>query len=243
VSAALPRSAPSVTLPTADAAPPARAPRERRPPRRRSRSVGQRLVWLAVMTVALAPGAYLAWQLWLAWTGQPHTLGEEPVERLEHETGTLAIRFLVLTLLVTPLRALTGWNAVAPYRRPLGLLAFGYTTAHLVVYAALDLELRLGEVVGEIVERPFITVGFLAWLLLVPLALTSTTGAIRRLGGKQWRALHRLTYAVIVLAIVHFWWGQKKDVTEPAVYAAVVALLLGWRIWRTRRDVARGSAA
>ena len=184
---------------------------------------------------AAAPGAWLAWQLWLAVHFLPNGLGSEPVKRLEHATGELAIRFLALTLAVTPLRALTGWNAVAPYRRMLGLFAFWYASLHLAVFAGLDLELQLGEVAGEIAKRPFITVGFLAWLLLVPLALTSTAGAIRRLGGRRWRGLHRLTYAVAGLALVHYWWGQKKDVTEPALWVGVFALLLGWRLWRARR--------
>jgi sulfoxide reductase heme-binding subunit YedZ len=190
------------------------------------------VAYAVVWAIAAAPGVYLGWQLWLAWTGQPHTLGEEPVERLEHETGTLAIRFLALTLAVTPLRQLTKWNAIARYRRTLGLFTFWYASLHLATFAALDLELDLGEVATEIVKRPYITVGFAAWCLLVPLAVTSTTGWIRRLGGRRWNVLHRATYAVAALAMVHFFWSQKKDLTDPAIYAAIFAVLLGWRIWR-----------
>ena len=202
------------------------------PRRRRSRPIKDRLIYALVWSIAAAPGAYLAWQLWLAWNGQPNALGEEPVKRLEHETGELTIRFLLLTLAVSPLRQLTTWSAVARYRRTLGLFTFWYASLHLATFAALDLELNLGEVATEIVKRPYITVGFAAWLLLVPLAVTSTTGWIRRLGGRRWNALHRATYAVVGLGMVHFFWSQKKDVTDPTLYAVPFAALLGWRIWR-----------
>ena len=184
---------------------------------------------------AAAPGIYLAWQFWRAWNYLPSTLGKEPVKGLEHATGELAIRFLALTMAVTPIRQLTGWNAIAPYRRMLGLFLFWYASAHLVVFYALDLEMNLGEVLTEIVKRPYITVGFAAWLLLVPLALTSTTGWIRRLGGRRWNRLHKLTYAVVVLGLVHFFWSQKKDMTDPLLYAAIFGALFAWRGWRAWR--------
>jgi sulfoxide reductase heme-binding subunit YedZ len=195
------------------------------------RSWGRALVWAG----ALAPGAYLAWQLWRAFHFLPHGLGEEPVEALEHATGQLGIRFLFFTVAVTPLRQLTGWNWLAKYRRVFGLVAFGYASAHLATYAALDLELDLGEVAAEIVKRPYLVVGFAAWLLLVALASTSTAGAIRRLGGRRWNALHKLTYAVVALGLVHYWWSQKKDVTEPAAWAVGFAALFAWRWWHARR--------
>ena len=193
---------------------------------------GRLLVWI----VGALPAAWLAWQLWRAWNGEPHSLGREPVKGLEHRTGDWIIRFLALTLLVTPLRQLTHWNWLARHRRTLGLLAFGYATAHLATYAVLDLELDLGEVAHEIVKRPYLVVGFTAWLLLVPLAITSTTGWIRRLGGKRWNRLHALLYAVVPLGILHFWWSQKKDHSEPLAWAIVFAVLLGWRAarWRFR---------
>ena len=213
----------------------------------------RRLVWLAIVGLAVAPGLYLAWQLALAWTGQPHALGEEPVERLEHETGQLAIRMLAATLAISPLRwlgtrpAAARWprasaalRAVMPYRRTFGLLTFWYASAHLATYAVLDLELQLAEVAAEIVKRPYLLVGFAAWLALVPLALTSTTGWIRRLGGRRWNVLHRLTYAVAALGLVHFWWSQKKDVSEPLLWTLGFAALLGWRVWRR---LARPAAA
>jgi len=185
-----------------------------------------------VFLVALLPALYLGWHFWLAWTNQPNALGAEPVEYLEHETGNLGLRFLAISLAVTPLRQLTGWNQLIKFRRMLGLFAFFYVTLHLVVFAALDLELRLGEVAAEIVKRPFITIGMAAWLMLLPLAVTSTKGWIRRLGGRRWNRLHQLVYVAAVAGVIHFWWGQKKDVTEPMVFAVIFAALLGWRLWR-----------
>ena len=147
----------------------------------------------AVFLLALLPFAFLAVKLWLVYTGRnDDLLGAEPVERLEHETGQWALRFVAFTLAVTPLRRLTGWNWLAKYRRMLGLFAFFYATAHLAVFAALDLELDLGEVAAEIVKRPYITIGMLCWLALVPLAGTSTKGWIRRLGGRRSDRPHRL---------------------------------------------------
>ncbi len=206
---------------------------------------GARPARLVVWLLGAAPAVWLAWQLWRAYTGEPHTLGREPVRGLEHETGNLTIRFLAATLLVTPLRQLTGWNWLARYRRIVGLLAFGYATAHLVTYAALDLELVWRDLGRELVKRPYIAVGFTAWLLLVPLALTSTTASIRRLGGARWNRLHQLTYVVVPLGVLHFWWSQKKDHTEPLVWGLVFASLLGWRGWRawrryTSRSTSRG---
>ena len=196
------------------------------------------LAWLA----GLVPAAYLAWQLWLAWNGEPHTLGHEPVKGLEHATGGWTIRFLLLTLAVTPVRQLTGWNWLAKYRRILGLLVFAYATAHLATFVALDLELQFDKVAREIVKRPYITVGFTAWLLLVPLALTSTAGWIRRLG-RRWDRLHNVVYVVVALGMLHFWWSQKKDKSDPLVWIAVFGLLLAWRAWwkwrRSSSDVRR----
>jgi sulfoxide reductase heme-binding subunit YedZ len=185
-------------------------------------------VWI----LGALPAAWLAWQLWLAWNGEPHALTSEPVKGLEHATGDWVIRFLALTLAVTPLRQLTGWNWLARYRRILGLLAFGYATAHFATFAVLDLELELGDVTREIVKRPYLVVGFTAWLLLVPLALTSTAASIRRLGGKAWDRLHALTYVVVALGLLHFWWSQKKDRTKPSEWIVIFGVLFAWRIWR-----------
>ena len=198
----------------------------------RAPKLRRRLVWLAVFLAAATPGLYLGWQLWRAWNYLPSDLGKDPVEGIEHATGETAIRFLALTLAITPLRQLTGWNWLAPYRRMLGLFTFWYASAHLAVFYALDLEMNLGEAATEIVKRPYITVGFAAWLLLVPLAVTSTTGWIRRLGGRRWNRLHKLTYAVAALGMLHFFWSQKKDVSDPLLFSLVFVALFGWRGWR-----------
>lgn len=193
------------------------------------RDSGRALVWLALA----APAVYLAWQLWRAFQGESHALGREPVKGLEHATGGWALRGLLLTLAVTPLRQLTGWNWLAKYRRVFGLVAFGYATAHLATYAALDLELNWGDVAREIAKRPYLVVGFAGWLALLPLAVTSTRGWIGRLGGRRWNRLHRLTYAAVALGLVHFWMSQKKDHTEPLLWAAAFAVLFAWR-WARR---------
>jgi len=200
--------------------------------------LGTRRARIAAWGAGALPGLWLAWQLWRAFNGEPHTLGREPVKGLEHATGDQAIRFLALSLAVTPLRQLAGWNWLAKYRRILGLLAFAYATAHLATFVVLDLELDLGDVTREIVKRPYITIGFAAWLLLVPLALTSTTSAIRRLGAR-WTRLHRAVYVVAALGIVHFWWSQKKDHSDPLLYGVVVGALLAWRV--VRRGSGRGT--
>lgn len=197
------------------------------------RDWGRALVWVA----SFVPMAYLAWQLWRAFNYLPHDLGREPVKGLEHATGEQSIRFLAITLAVTPVRQLTGWNWLAKYRRVFGLVMFAYATAHLATFAALDLELQLGEVATEIVKRPYLVVGFLAWLLLVPLAVTSTAGWIRRLKGGTWNRLHRITYAVAALGMVHYWWSQKKDHSEPLAWGLGFAALFLWRWWYDRRTV------
>ena len=166
----------------------------------------------------------------VAKTGS-NALGADPVAEIEHRLGLWALRFLLLTLAITPLRQLTGWNVLARFRRMLGLYAFAYATLHLAAYLGLDLRGYWMQVFEDIAKRPYITVGFLAWLLLVPLAITSTSGWIKRLG-RRWARLHLLVYAIAVLAVLHFWWLVKSDIREPALYAAIAALLLGWRAWR-----------
>ncbi|GLC24011.1 sulfite oxidase heme-binding subunit YedZ [Roseisolibacter agri] len=202
----------------------------------------KRLVWLAIFLASAAPALYLGWQLWLAWNFRSSDLGKDPVKGIEHATGETAIRFLALTLAVTPVRQLTGWNWLAPYRRMLGLFMFFYASAHLAVFYALDLEMNLGEVATEIVKRPYLVVGFVAWLLLVPLALTSTKGMIRRLGGKRWNRLHKATYAVAALGMLHYFWSQKKDITDPLLFSLVFVALFAWRgvrAWQRRAAAVR----
>jgi methionine sulfoxide reductase heme-binding subunit len=169
-------------------------------------------------------------------------LGVEPIEAVTHRTGFGALSLLMASLAVTPLRRLTGWNSLAAARRPLGLSAFGYAVLHLVTYL-FDQAFSLAYVVEDVVERPHVTAGFLAFLLLVPLALTSTRGAIRRMG-RGWQKLHRLVYLAAGLAVLHFLWLVKADLREPLVFAALLAVLMllrlpaaSWSPHRRSRDV------
>lgn len=162
-------------------------------------------------------------------------LGVEPVETITHETGDWALRLLLLTLLITPVRRLLGWNALAPFRRTLGLLCFLYASLHFAIYLSFELEWHLTDLPKEIGERPFITLGFLAFVILSALAVTSTRGWIRRLG-RSWQQLHRLVYLALVLAVVHFLWLVKADLREPLIYAGIAATLLIWRLLLGRRN-------
>ena len=188
------------------------------------------------------------------WAGLTGNLSANPLSDLTNETGVWALRFICITLALTPLRRLTGWNAVIRFRRMTGLFAFFYATLHFLTYviadrfASLDFPdgilawstvRNLAKSVGEdIYKRPYITVGFTALMTLVPLAATSTAGMIRRLGGRRWNLLHRLVYVTGVLVVIHYWWLVKSDISRPMAYGAVVALLLGFRIywswWRTK---------
>lgn len=156
-------------------------------------------------------------------------LTANPIENLTHRTGWWALFLLFVTLAVTPLRRLFRWNRPVRYRRMLGLFAFFYASLHVAIYFGLDQLLSFDYILEDIAERPFITVGFLAWLLLIPLAVTSTRGWIRRLG-KRWQRLHRLIYVSAVLAVVHFLWAVKVDVREPLIFGAVLAILLILRL-------------
>lgn len=173
------------------------------------------------------------------------SLGANPVEAILDEMGIWSLRLLLVTLAVTPLRALTGWSWLLGYRRMLGLFAFFYLALHLATYVTLDRSLEVGLMLEDVVERPFITIGLLAFLLLLPLAVTSTRGWMRRLG-KRWQHLHRLVYPAAVLGVWHYYWQVKLDTLEPTIYALILAGLLGWRVHaalRKRRRVARRAAA
>lgn len=194
-----------------------------------------------VHALALTPLAWLCWRFWQVYSGADYdALGADPVVEIEHFLGTWALRLLLLTLAVTPLRQITAQPVLLRFRRMLGLYVFAYATLHFAAYLVLDLGGYWSQVFEEIVKRPYITVGFAAWLLLVPLAITSTQGWMRRLG-RRWSRLHMLVYAIAVLAVLHFWWIVKSDIREPLLYAAILALLLGWRAWRwnARRRAAR----
>jgi sulfoxide reductase heme-binding subunit YedZ len=168
-------------------------------------------------------------------------LGANPVEEMTHRTGDWALRLLLLTLAVTPVRRLTGWRRPLLFRRMLGLFAFAYAIAHFLVYLIFDQGLTVKDTAADIAKRPFITVGFAALLLMTPLAITSTEHMLRQLGARRWRQLHRLTYVCAVLGVVHYWWLVKADITAPAAYAAVLAILLGVRLLPQHRQGPRAA--
>jgi sulfoxide reductase heme-binding subunit YedZ len=178
----------------------------------------------AVFAACLVPVA------WLAWAAVHARLGANPISTITKETGTWTLRFVVLTLAVTPIRRVSGWNVLVRYRRMLGLFAFFYGTLHFFTYIWLDQFFDVASITKDIAKRPFITIGFAAFVLMVPLALTSTTGWIRRLGGKRWQALHRLVYVTAMFGVVHYWWLVKADISRPLAYGAIVALLLAARL-------------
>mgnify|MGYP000682740479 CR=1 FL=1 len=166
-----------------------------------------------------------------------NTLGANPAEALIRATGDWTLRGLCVVLAVTPLRNLLGWPELARFRRMLGLLVFAYASLHLLSYAWFDMGFDLADTLQDIVKRPFIWLGFSAFVILLALAATSFNRAVRWLGGRRWQLLHRGVYAVAVLAVLHFWWMRagKQDFDEVLVYAAILAGLLGWRLLKMRR--------
>ena len=190
--------------------------------------------------VALLPLAYSVWQITLLQTGGAHQLGADPAKALVHLQGAWAIRFLLLTLLVSPLRQITGWGRLLQIRRMLGLFTFFYATLHLTAYAVFLLELNFAGLWQDIEKRPFITVGFAAWLLLLPLAVTSTNAMMRRLQ-KRWKILHRAVYLVAVLAVIHLIWLARASYAEATVYGGLVVLLLFLRVFGDRLQLCRKS--
>ena len=183
---------------------------------------------------------------WLVYAAVANQLGANPAEALIRATGDWTLRALCLVLAVTPLRVITSTPPLARFRRMLGLFVFFYGVLHLLSYSWFDMGFDLAEIVRDIAKRPFILVGSLALLLLAVLSATSFNRAIKALGGKRWQALHRAVYAVAGLAILHFFWMRagKNNFGEVAVYAAILAALLGWRVWRAliQRKTAGGSA-
>ena len=161
-------------------------------------------------------------------------LGANPVEEILDRFGNWALRMIMVTLAVTPLRRITGWNWLVRFRRMLGLFAFFYALMHFLTWLILDQGLLLSAILEDLVERPFITIGFAALLLLIALATTSTNGMRRRLG-LRWQILHNAVYVIAILGVWHYWWQVKKDITEPLIYAAILAVLLGARLWWRRR--------
>ena len=181
--------------------------------------------------LALGPAG---WLVWATFTGN---LGVNPAETIQLQTGRWALRLLLLTLAITPLRRVTGWNPIIQYRRMVGLFAFFYATLHFTAYIVLDQYFAFDAMMTDVIKRPFITVGFAAFVAMLPLALTSTKGWIRRLG-RRWQLLHRLVYVAGVCAVVHFIWKVKVVIGDPVWYAGILALLLGFRVvWALRKRV------
>ena len=192
---------------------------------------------IAVFLVCLIPLGMLVWR------GINNGLGANPVEFIQLTTGRWTLRFLVFTLCVTPFRKLLKLPDLIRFRRMLGLFAFSYLCIHFLTYLVLDQSLDLSAIWKDVAKRPFITVGFLGFLLLLPLAITSTAGWIRRLGGKRWQALHRAIYFAAVCGVIHYYWKVKSDVRMPLFYGALVGILLLWRLgdWFFKRRSAAGA--
>ncbi len=184
-----------------------------------------------VFVASLAPFLMLALRGLNSWLQRSFNLGANPIEFITRDLGDSTLIYLMITLAVTPVRRLTGWQWLIKLRRMLGLFAFFYASLHFVTYIWLDQFFDLQDMVKDVIKRPFITVGFLAFVCLIPLAGTSTNGMVRRLGGKRWQALHRLVYAIAILGVVHYWWLVKRDIREPMLYAGILAVLLGVRIY------------
>ena len=181
----------------------------------------------ALFLACLGPAAWLVYGAFLGGD-----LGVNPVETITNYTGIWTLRLIAISLAVSPLRWLTGWNRVIQYRRMLGLFAFFYGSLHFLTYFVLDHSLVFAGLWDDVVKRPYITAGFTAFVLLIPLAVTSTQGWIRRLGGRRWNLLHRLIYVTALLAVLHYWWKVKLDTSSPALYAVIMATLLGARVWK-----------
>lgn len=163
------------------------------------------------------------------------SLGADPVAKILHQLGQWGLRFLIITLAVTPLRFMLGQPWLINFRRMLGLYGFTYVLLHFTVWLTLDQGMYWPGILEDIAKRPYITIGFVALLLLIPLAITSTNKMMRRLG-KRWKKLHRLVYVIVPLGVWHYYWEVKKDVTQPVIFAAIVAFLLGYRYWRFRKN-------
>ncbi len=202
-----------------------------------------RLTKLAIFLAALIPLGRLGWR------ALHDGLGANPIEVITHTTGDWTLILILVTLSVTPLRRLTRQYWLIGVRRMIGLFAFFYATLHFLTYIWLDKFFDFHEMLKDVAKRPFITVGFSAFVLLIPLAITSTTGWIRRLGGKNWQRLHRMIYLTGILGVIHYWWLVKADIRKPERYAAVLAILLFYRagVWasekRKRNTISAASPA
>jgi sulfoxide reductase heme-binding subunit YedZ len=197
-----------------------------------------RVVKPVLYLAALVPLTYLVVALYNGWV-----MGDQ-VKFMQHVTGDTVLSCLLLTLAVTPLRRLTGWNEIIRVRRLIGLTAFWYACLHLTTYLVFDHSLSVSDILADIVKHPWVLVGFTGFLCLVPLAITSTKGWIRRLGGKRWERLHRLVYVAAIAGVLHYLWLVKKDASAPLTYGAVLLVLFATRIWVARDRVrSRGAAS
>ena len=207
-----------------------------------------RVLKIIVFLVCLVPLGLLAWRFFGAHPTDMSSwgagLGANPVEALEHKTGDWTLRFLLITLAITPLRKLLHVPALIKFRRMFGLFAFFYGCLHFTMYLGVDKFFNAHEIFADIFKRKYITVGFLAFVLLIPLAVTSTTGWIRRLGGKRWQALHRLIYFSAIAGVIHYLWLVKADIREPLEYGAILAVLLAYRavVWLRPSPAMRSGA-
>lgn len=183
--------------------------------------------------------------LWIAWSAWSDRLGANPIREIVIETGLWTLRFLALSLAVTPIRRITGWNSVIRQRRTLGLVTFFYATVHLSSYIGLDQAFVWDDIVHDVLKHRYTFVGMATYLTLLPLALTSTRASIRRLGGKRWNRLHQLVYLTAIGGTVHYLWAVKKDTTKPLLYLLLFAALLGIRLawWSRKRAAARAATA
>ena len=219
-------------------------------------STNQAIRWIFKPAVFVAGLGPTAWLVWAVLTGN---LSANPLSDITNETGIWALRFICITLAITPLRRLTGWNPLIRFRRMTGLFAFYYGSLHFLIYVIADrfagldfpdgivawstVRNLIASVGADIYKRPFITIGFTTLMLLLPLALTSTARMVRRLGGKRWQALHRLIYVAGITAVVHYWWLVKADIRSPQRYALIIGVLLAVRfVWARRQAAAPASA-
>lgn len=197
-----------------------------------------RFVWKPLIFVA----ALIPFLLVVGDTyGVTGTLSANPIEDIQDRFGNWGLRFTLAALAVTPLRRISGWNWLVRFRRMLGLFAFFYVLLHFLTWLVLDQSLRMSAIGEDILERPFITIGFVAFLILTALAATSTAGIRRRMGA-NWQKLHNWVYVAAILGVWHYWWQVKLDLSDPAIYAAILATLLGYRIWKRRQSKTRLAA-
>ncbi len=182
-----------------------------------------------VFVICLTPLAMLVWD------GFQDALGANPIEKITHRTGDWSLRFLLITLTVTPLRKIFGWKQLLRLRRMLGLFTFFYACIHFWISIVFDHFFDINEIAKDIVKRPYVTVGFSAFLLLIPLAATSTNRMMKKLG-RRWKQLHQLVYVIAVLGVLHYLWLVKADVLQPVIHAAILLILLSIRAWYQRRD-------